>query len=312
MGVSRLQELCKRYNIRFKKQLGQNLLLDENINRIMVDAADLSKEDHVVEVGAGLGALTEQLQRRAGHVLAVEIDPTFMPCLIEQFGELSHVKLFRGDILNHDLDRLLEEYLPGASSYKMVSNLPYYITTPVLFHFWESPVFFQLIVVMLQQEVAERMTALPDSASYGVLSVATSLYAHADIVHRVPRTCFRPQPEVDSCIVRLRNLPGGRYNDLPPQFVMKVVRAAFSHRRKTLRNTLTRSGIFGAPRLVVEEAAEAAQIDLGRRPQTLHVDEFARLAQEIWQRVSRHTSVSEQANPFEESHPAALTKGNAG
>lgn len=311
MGVTRLQEFCKTYNIRFKKQLGQNLLLDENINRIMVDAADLSREDDVVEVGAGLGALTEQLQRRAHRVLAVEIDPTFMPCLVDQFGTLPHVKLFRGDILNHDLDRLLGEYLPGASSYKMVSNLPYYITTPVLFHFWESPIFFKLIVVMLQQEVAERMTAQPDTATYGVLSVATSLYSHADIVHRVPRTCFRPQPEVDSCIVRLRNLPGGRYGNLPPQFVMKVVRAAFSHRRKTLRNTLTRSGVFGAPRLVVEEAAEAAQIDLGRRPQTLHVDEFARLAHEIWRRVSAHAPASEPAEPVNEHNPAVLTKGNA-
>ncbi len=284
--TTRLQDLCRQYGIRFKKQLGQNLLLDENINRIMVDAANLQPQDDVVEVGAGLGALTEQLHRRAGRVLAIEIDSTFMPCLQARFGQLPHVQLFRGDVLNHALDRLLNEFLPNGISRKMVSNLPYYITTPILFHFWESPVFFSTMVVMVQEEVAIRLTALPDSSEYSALSIAARLYADTDIVHHVPRTCFRPQPEVDSCIVRFRNLAGGRFPDVSPQTVMKVVRAAFSHKRKTLRNTLTRSGAFGAPRQVVEEAANAAGIDLSRRPQTVSPEEFVRLSREIASRLT--------------------------
>ena len=137
----RLKELCHRHNIVFKKGLGQNLLLDDNINTIMVNAAGLTRDDNVIEVGAGLGALTRRLIEQAGRVLSLEIDASFMPCLEEQFGDKENLRLFRGDILNHELDALIEEYLPGATSLKMVSNLPYYITTPVLFHFLESPVY---------------------------------------------------------------------------------------------------------------------------------------------------------------------------
>ena len=170
-----LKELCARYHIRFKKALGQNLLLDENINRIMTDAADLSEQDGVIEVGAGLGALTRQMLFRAGAILAVEIDPLFMPCLEELFSDYEHVRLFRGDILNHDLEQLVTEYLPNSRRLKMVSNLPYYITTPVLFHFLESPLFFERLVVMTQLEVGERLTAPVGSENYGALSLAARL-----------------------------------------------------------------------------------------------------------------------------------------
>lgn len=277
-----LRDLVQQYNISFKKQLGQNLLLDENINRIMVDAASLDKHDDVVEVGAGLGALTANLVDRAGRVLSIEIDRAFMPVLEDRFREASNLKLFRGDVLNHSLVKLLDEYLPGGAVYKMVSNLPYYITTPVLFHFWEAPIRFERLVVMVQQEVAERMTAPVNDEEYGVLSVATQLYSEADIVHLVPRTCFRPQPKVDSCIVRCRSREQGAGD---AKFVMKVVRAAFSQRRKTLRNSLTKSGVFGAAKEAVEAAFDAAGIDPGRRPQTVSLDEYVRLAGEIRARI---------------------------
>ncbi len=276
-----LQELCKRYSIQFKKQLGQNLLLDENINRIMCDAALLTKADDVIEVGAGLGALTERLSQQAGRVLAIEIDRTFMPCLEDRFGALEHVKLFRGDVLNHDVNKLLDEYLPDGTSRKMVSNLPYYITTPILFHFWESSVFFAHMVVMVQEEVALRMVAEPGGGDYGVLALATKLHAEADIVRKVPRTCFRPIPAVDSCVVRLRNRTEELYPDLEKSFLMRIIRTAFSQRRKTLRNSLTRSGAFGAPKEVVLDAMDAVGIDGERRPQTLSLDEFASLARAV-------------------------------
>ncbi|MBN2309830.1 MAG: 16S rRNA (adenine(1518)-N(6)/adenine(1519)-N(6))-dimethyltransferase RsmA [Candidatus Hydrogenedentes bacterium] len=275
-----LRDLCERYNIRFKKALGQNLLLDDNINRIMVEAAALTAEDDVVEVGAGLGALTGRLCAAAGRVLAVEIDPAFMPCLEDQFGAMDNVRLFRGDILNHELRKLLDEHLPGCTVYKLVSNLPYYITTPILFHFWEAAVPYSRMVVMVQEEVAMRMTAGPGGPDYGVLTLAAQYHGSVDVVHRVPRTCFRPQPRVDSCIVRLRARPSVLYPDVDPAFLFRVIRAAFSQRRKTLRNALTRSG-FGAPKEAVLDAFDAAGVDPGCRAQTLVLDDFARLAQAI-------------------------------
>lgn len=280
-----LRDLVQQYGISFKKSLGQNLLLDDNINRIMVDAAALTAGDDVIEVGAGLGALTSNLAERAGRVLAVEIDRAFMPVLEDQFRDTPNVALFRGDVLNHSLAKLVDEYLPNGASYKMVSNLPYYITTPILFHFWEAPIRFERLVMMVQQEVADRMTAPVNDAEYGVLSIASALYGETTVVHPVPRTCFRPQPNVDSCIVRSVLHTASPCGGIGAKFVMKVVRAAFSQRRKTLRNSLTKTGAFGANKDAVEAAFVAADIDPARRPQTLSLDEFMRLAGEIRARI---------------------------
>lgn len=279
-----LRDLVQQYGISFKKSLGQNLLLDDNINRIMVDAAALSSSDDVIEIGAGLGALTANLVERAGRVLSIEIDRAFIPVLEDQFRDVKNLKIFRGDVLNHSLVKLIDEYLPGGTSYKMVSNLPYYITTPILFHFWEAPVKFERLVMMVQDEVAQRMTVPVNHPEYGVLAIASALYGETSVVHFVPRTCFRPQPNVDSAIVRsvLHKTPPF---DLDPKFIMKVVRAAFSQRRKTLRNSLTKTGAFGADKDIVEAAFGAADIDPTRRPQTMSVEEFARLAREIRTRI---------------------------
>ena len=276
-----LKELCQKYNISFKKSLGQNLLLDDNINRIMVDAAALTKDDDVVEVGAGLGALTKRLVVQAGRLLSVEIDRAFMPCLEDQFGSLPNMRLFRGDILNHELEDLVNEYLPNPRTLKMVSNLPYYITTPILFHFLEAPLFFSRIVVMVQEEVALRMGAGVNSSDYGVLTLALKLHADVDIVHRVPASCFAPRPKVDSCIVRLRCLTEPRYADVPGDLIMKLVRTSFNQRRKTLRNSLGHSAVAGHDGPTVLAAAEAAGIDLTRRPQTLSLDEFAAIGRNL-------------------------------
>jgi 16S rRNA (adenine1518-N6/adenine1519-N6)-dimethyltransferase len=280
-----LRDLCDKYSIRFKKSLGQNLLLDDNINRIMAEAASLTPEDDVVEVGAGLGALTSRLCRKAGRVLAVEIDRAFMPCLEDQFRDAPNVRLFRGDILNHSLPKLLNEFLPGARSLKMASNLPYYITTPVLFHFLESPVRFSRMVVMVQEEVGLRLAAAPDTRTYGVLTLAARLFAEVDIVHRVPRTCFTPQPGVDSCVVRFRCREQPLHPEVEPHFLMAIIRAAFSQRRKTIRNSLTKSGAFGAAKESVFEAFESTGIDSNRRAETLRLDDFAALAKAIRSRI---------------------------
>ncbi len=279
-----LRDLVTKHNIRFKKTLGQNLLLDENINRIMVDAAALAPEDDVVEVGAGLGALTDRIRQQARRVLAVEIDRAFMPCLEERFADASNVILFRGDILNHEVEDLVNEHLPDHGRLQLLSNLPYYITTPILFHFWECPLVFDRMVVMVQEEVGERMVAAVGTAEYSRLTIAANLYAEVDIVHKVPRTCFAPRPKVDSCIVRLRTRREPRFPGLDNAALLGLVGVAFSQRRKTLRNTVAKAPTLGIPADLALEAFEAVRIDPGRRPQTLSLDEFAALARALLER----------------------------
>ncbi len=281
-----LRDLVARYGIRLKKGLGQNLLLDDNINAIMVDAAALTRDDQVVEVGAGLGALTQRLLLKAGHVFAIEIDTSFAPCLQDRFGADPRFTLFRGDVLNHDLSKLLNEFLPDATHLKAVSNLPYYITTPLLFHFWESGVPFERMVVMVQEEVAERLVAPVNAPNYGILSLAARYYSEVDIVHRVPRTCFKPVPKVDSCIVRLRARKEPLYPDVDAKSLFAITRAAFSQRRKTLRNALTRSGNLDAPKDDVLAAMEEAGVDPGQRPQTLNLDQYAAIARALAKRTT--------------------------
>ncbi len=273
-----LRSLCKKYGIVFKKALGQNLLLDDNINRIMVAAASLTPEDMVVEVGAGLGALTRRLCKHAGQLLSIEIDSSFMPCLRDQFGEMPNVHLFRGDVLNHELADLVAEHIPGGESYKMVSNLPYYITTPLLFHFMESEVFFSRLVVMMQEEVGQRLVAAPGTSDYGVLTLTSRCYADVDIVHRVSASCFVPRPKVDSCIVRFRCRKEAPVPGLDRPMFTQVVRAAFEQRRKTLRNSLTSSARLELDRDAVLDALATSGIDSGRRPETLCFEEFATLS----------------------------------
>ncbi len=276
-----LRDLVAEYNITFKKTLGQNLLLDENINRIMIDAAALGPEDDVVEVGAGLGALTDRIRQSARRVLAIEIDRAFMPCLETRFKESPNVVLFRGDVLNHEVEDLVNEHLPNPGTLKMVSNLPYYITSPILFQFWETPLFFERFVVMVQEEVGLRMVAPVGSADYGRLTIAAQLYAEVDIVHKVPRTCFTPRPKVDSCIVRLRNRREPRYPGIETNFLLNLVSLAFTQRRKTMRNSVVKSAALGISADAVLAAFTEAQIDPARRPQTLTLDEFAALARAV-------------------------------
>jgi 16S rRNA (adenine1518-N6/adenine1519-N6)-dimethyltransferase len=270
-----LKDYIKYYGISFKKTLGQNLLLDDNINRIMTDAAALTEEDSVIEVGAGLGALTSRIYPKVDRLLSVEIDRSFMPCLEDQFLDVHNVELFRGDILNHSLPKLVDEYLPNHKRLKMVSNLPYYITTPILFHFWESGLYFERMVVMVQEEVGERMVAPIGSANYGKFTLSCNLKAQVDIVHKVPASCFRPQPKVDSCIVRFRNRSTPLFEGMDEALFEQVVGVAFSQRRKTIRNTLVKSGALPASNDVMLQILEEASIDPSRRPQTLSMDEFS-------------------------------------
>lgn len=230
--------LLKKYNITLKKSLGQNLLLDPNINRKMVDIAGIGSEDSVFEVGTGAGDLTELLAEHAREVLTVEIDYGLEPLLRERFGDKQRVRLFAGDVLNHSVGELVERFLPDARTLKMVSNLPYYITSPILMHFLESEVALASLTVMVQKEVAERIVAEPGGKNYGILSIACQLYAQPYIVHSVSANCFRPRPKVDSAIV---HMPIREDCGLAPSertLFFKIVRSAFGQRRKKLINAL--------------------------------------------------------------------------
>jgi len=270
-----LKDFIKMYGISFKKTLGQNLLLDDNINRIMTDAASLTEEDSVIEVGAGLGALTSRIYPKVDKLLAVEIDRSFMPCLEDQFLDVHNISLFRGDILNHSLAKLVGEYLPKQKRLKMVSNLPYYITTPILFHFWESGLFFERMVVMVQEEVGHRMVAPIGDSNYGKFTLSCNIKAEVDIVHKVPASCFRPQPKVDSCIVRFRNRSTPLFEGMDVGLFEQVVGVAFSQRRKTIRNTLVKSGALPASDDAMLQILQESSIDPSRRPQTLSIEEFS-------------------------------------
>ncbi|MCX8063595.1 MAG: 16S rRNA (adenine(1518)-N(6)/adenine(1519)-N(6))-dimethyltransferase RsmA [Candidatus Hydrogenedentes bacterium] len=284
----KLKELLKKYNIRLKKRLGQNLLLDDNINRIMVECANLTPDDYVIEVGAGLGSLTWHIVQYVGMLLAIEIDPSFIPCLQDRFGHLPNIRIFRGDILNHELEELVSEFLPNGKRYKMLSNLPYYITTPILFHFLESPIKFERIVVMVQHEVAQRMCATPDSKDYGVLSLAVQSLCNVDIVHFVPRTCFVPKPDVDSCIVRLRKIEPPIIDLAKRKKIINVIKVVFSHRRKTLKNALGNSPQLKIGVKLASEALRLSGIDPQLRPEKLSWDDFVRLTDNI-ERLKKET-----------------------
>lgn len=272
-------DLLKKYNIRLKKSLGQNLLLDPNINRKMTEVAGLGPADIVFEVGAGTGELTELIAGRARTVLTVETDSRFEPLLHERFEQNSKVIIFIGDILKHPVKELVDRFLPEATALKMVSNLPYYITSPVLMHFLESEAEFVSLTVMIQKEVAERIVAEPGGKDYGILSIACQLYARPFVAHAVSANCFRPRPKVDSAIV---HFPIRKDMELDPgerQLLFKIVRAAFGQRRKKLVNALAPLAGSALPgKEALPQLLEQCGIRPDSRAEIVPVEAFIRLA----------------------------------
>ncbi|MGB9781970.1 MAG: 16S rRNA (adenine(1518)-N(6)/adenine(1519)-N(6))-dimethyltransferase RsmA [Moorellaceae bacterium] len=254
----------------------------------MVEKAQLEPPDIVVEIGPGMGALTQELARRAGLVIALEIDRGLLSILREVIAGIDNVRLVEGDALKTDFDELVREAL-GAEfrgrlpSYKIVANLPYYVTSPLLLHLLGNNFNIQYIVVMLQAEVAERLVARPGGKEYGALSVFVQYFAEPQIIMRVPRTVFYPRPEVDSAVVRLVMRP--RFpGEEDREFFFRVVRAAFAQRRKTLANALC--GLTGA-REPVEAALREAGINPLRRGETLSLEEFALLSRALQAKMGR-------------------------
>ncbi|WP_028595212.1 16S rRNA (adenine(1518)-N(6)/adenine(1519)-N(6))-dimethyltransferase RsmA [Paenibacillus assamensis] len=278
---SRTKEIIKKHGFSFKKSLGQNFLIDMNIMRRIVQAAGLDEKTGALEIGPGIGALTEQLAREAGKVTAVEIDQRLIPILAEVMEPYANVSVVNNDVLKVDLSALFEEQFSGMDKVSVVANLPYYVTTPIMMKLLEERLPLKNIVVMIQKEVAERMAAAPGSKDYGSLTVAVQYYSEPEIVCTVPHTVFIPQPNVESAVIRLkvRENPPVQVND--ERLFFDVVQASFAQRRKTLWNNL--KARYGAEAGVegLQGALETVDINPQRRGETLSLEEFARLSDAI-------------------------------
>lgn len=275
---ARTKAILNRYRLVAKKSLGQNFLSDLNILRNIVAAGDVNDHDNVIEIGPGMGALTEQIAKRAHKVVAFEIDENLLPVLDETLMDYKNVKIINEDILKANLPAVVADEFEADRPLKLVANLPYYITTPILMGVLQSTVRFEAIVVMMQAEVAERLVAEPGTKAYGSLSVIMQYRAHVEIAFNVPRTAFIPQPNVDSAIIRLtprEALPVNPYED---KALFSFVKGCFAHRRKSLWNNL--QGIFGKQPEVrerIETVLNQTGISRQLRPERLTLLNFIEL-----------------------------------
>ncbi len=268
-----VREIIERYGFRFNKKLGQNFLVDQNILNKIVEGAGISDEDQVLEVGPGIGTLTAALARRAKQVIAVELDDQLIPILRETLGDYDNVEVVHGDILKLSIKDLLQKHF-GSGTIKVVANLPYYVTTPIVMMFLEEDLPLDSLTIMVQREVAERMKASPGGKDYGALTVAVQYYAKPAIIATVPPTVFMPPPNVDSVVIRLELLEEPSVHVEDKQLFFQVVHAAFGKRRKTLLNALSASSL-GFQKDTLLELLSAAGIDGRRRGETLSLQEFA-------------------------------------
>ena len=270
-------EIIQKYEFMFQKKFGQNFLIDAHVLEKIISAAGITKDDCVLEIGPGIGTMTQYLAENAGHVVAVEIDRNLIPILKETLADYDNVTVINEDILRVDIKALAEEY-NGGKPIKVVANLPYYITTPIIMGLFESGVPIDNITVMVQKEVADRMKEGPGSKDYGALSLAVQYYAEPEIVANVPPNCFIPRPNVGSAVIRLT-----RHKEMPvgvkdPALMFKIIRASFNQRRKTLQN-----GLGNAPELpYTKEQIAAAIAEMGLTPtirgEALSLAQFAQLS----------------------------------
>lgn len=280
----------KKFNLRPVKSLGQNFLTDGNILRGIAEAAELSKDEIVLEVGPGLGGLTAELARAAGMVVAVEIDKRLVPALKENLKEYSNVSIITGDILQLDAEDIISKAIAARgdgftpTALKIVANLPYYITTPVVMKFLESGIKAKTMVFMVQKEVADRMRAKPGGKEFGALSVAVQFYSGPSVVMEVLPQSFIPQPEVDSTVIRLDLYSSPPVDLRDRDLFFRVVKAAFGQRRKTLVNALHNTGYFNMNKEEIKNILTGIGIHENQRGETLSLEQFAMLSNNIFEK----------------------------
>jgi len=270
-------EILKKYDFSFQKKYGQNFLIDTNILKKIVDASSITDQDCVLEIGPGIGTMTQYLAESAKEVIAVEIDKALIPILEDTLSGYDNVTIMNGDILKLDIGRIVEERNEGKAI-KVVANLPYYITTPIIMGLLEGHVPVKSITVMVQKEVADRMQTGPGTKDYGALSLAVQYYTRPEIVAQVAPSCFMPKPKVGSAVIRLDR------HETPPvdadneKFMFSIIRAAFNQRRKTLVNGLANDAKLGVSKEKVSEALETMGLPLTVRGEALTLEEFAQLS----------------------------------
>lgn len=268
-------EVLQKYNFNFQKKFGQNFLIDPHVLDKIIGAAEVTKEDCVLEIGPGIGTMTQYLAEHAREVIAVEIDKNLIPILEDTLSSYNNVTVINEDILKVDIAKIVEEK-NGGKPIKVVANLPYYITTPIIMGLFESHVPLLSITIMVQKEVADRMKVGPGTKDYGALSLAVQYYAKPEIVANVPPNCFIPRPNVGSAVIKLT-----RYEEPPVQVenerrMFAIIRASFNQRRKTLVNGLVNGGV--AKKEQVMEALEKMELSPSVRGEALSLEEFAKLA----------------------------------
>ncbi|MCD6435750.1 MAG: 16S rRNA (adenine(1518)-N(6)/adenine(1519)-N(6))-dimethyltransferase RsmA [Clostridiales bacterium] len=270
---NRIREIMKQYRFRFTKSLGQNFLKDDNVVDDIIEQCELTKDDVVIEIGPGIGVMTERIAEKAKSVIAVEIDKNLIPILTETLSEYNNIIIINEDILKINLDELKEKYFPNQSP-KIIANLPYYITTPIIMKFLESNFDFESMIVMMQKEVAERIVSKPGNKIYGTISVAVQYYAKATQVLEVPKGAFVPEPNISSSVLKLIPHKDSLVNVIDHKMFLRTVKGAFSTRRKTLLNAL--SNEFDKNN--VRKALELSGINPSERGEKLSVKEFAKLS----------------------------------
>ncbi|MCD8300355.1 MAG: 16S rRNA (adenine(1518)-N(6)/adenine(1519)-N(6))-dimethyltransferase RsmA [Clostridiales bacterium] len=270
------RDVLERHNFTMVKKFGQNFLVDPGVLEGIVEAAEIYPEDLVIEIGPGIGTLTQYLCVAAGQVVAVEIDKLLMPVLEETLRGYHNVEVINEDILKVDIDRIVEEKNEGRPV-KIVANLPYYITTPIIMTLLERHIPFESITIMVQKEVADRMQAHPGSKDYGALSLAVQYYADPEVVMSVPPSAFMPRPKVDSSVIKLDAVSEPKVNVSDEKLFFKIVRACFNQRRKTMVNGLKNSEDLSFSKEEIEGAIISIDKPLTVRGETLTLEEFAAL-----------------------------------
>nr|WP_308627160.1 16S rRNA (adenine(1518)-N(6)/adenine(1519)-N(6))-dimethyltransferase RsmA [uncultured Eisenbergiella sp.] len=269
-------EVLQKYNFNFQKKFGQNFLIEPHVLETIVEAAGVGKDDCVLEIGPGIGTMTQYLAEEAGEVIAVEIDKALIPILKDTLAAYPNVTVIHGDILKLDVKELVRDRNAGKPV-KVVANLPYYITTPIIMQLFESHVPLESITIMVQTEVAERMQVGPGTKDYGALSLAVQYYSRPEIVAHVPPSCFMPKPNVGSTVIRLTRYEHPPVVTADEEFMFKLIRASFNQRRKTLVNGLSNASGLNLSKAEVAEALEKMELPPAVRGETFTLEQFARL-----------------------------------
>lgn len=269
-------EVLKKYNFSFQKKFGQNFLIDTHVLEKIIEESEITPDDCVLEIGPGIGTMTQYLAENARKVIAVEIDKALIPILSDTLSAYDNVTVINDDILKVDIQALCDEYNNGKPI-KVVANLPYYITTPIIMGLFESHVPLKSITIMVQKEVADRMQEGPGSKEYGALSLAVQYYAKPEIVANVPPNCFMPRPNVGSAVIKLTRYEEPPVNVDDEQFMFNLVRASFNQRRKTLSNGLANGGL-GLTREMVTDALKEMGLSETIRGEALTLEQFAELS----------------------------------